>query len=301
MSRIASVFSKANHKAFIPYVTVGYPNIKTTLKAVSLLAEGGCDIIELGIPFSDPLADGTTIQKASFHALQNGVTPQVCFEVVAELRKKVEIPLVFMTYFNPILNYGLEPFCAACVNSGIDGMIVPDLPPEEGSELELATKNCRLDLIYLLAPTSSNERIELVSQRSSGFIYLVSVTGVTGARNSLPSELEAFISRVKRITSGNVPHHHCEDYPTVIARSPERSEGTPKQSHRRLNEPHLLPLCVGFGISTPEQAKQIAGIADGVIIGSQIIHLMESDPSLAALQDFVAQVREALDSWSKKT
>jgi len=199
MNRIASAFNKTNHKAFIPYVTVGYPSIEMTFKAVHVLAEGGCDIVELGIPFSDPLADGTTIQKASFHALQNGVTPQVCFEVVAELRKKVEIPLVFMTYFNPILNYGLEPFCAACVNSGIDGVIVPDLPPEEGSELELATKNYRLDLIYLLAPTSSNERIELVSQRSSGFIYLVSVTGVTGARDNLPPGLEAFVTKVRNV------------------------------------------------------------------------------------------------------
>ena len=299
MNRIASAFNKTNHKAFIPYVTVGYPSIEMTLKAVPLLAEGGCDIVELGIPFSDPLADGTTIQKASFHALQNGVTPQVCFEVARELRRETEIPLVFMTYFNPVLNYGGVPspltgeeyegglysFCTACVDSGVDGMIVPDLSPEEGSELKLVTKNYGLDLIYLLAPTSSDERIRLISQSSSGFIYLVSLTGVTGARNSLPSDLEAFISRVKRVASSQGPHPHLS--------SPFRGEG---QGGGITDQSHLLPLCVGFGISTPEQAKQIARIADGVIIGSRIIQLMESDPSLSSLKDFVGQVREALDS-----
>ena len=285
MNRITSVFDKTNHKAFIAYVTVGYPSIEMTLKAVPLLAEGGCDIVELGIPFSDPLADGTTIQKASFHALQNGVTAQLCFEIARELRKEIEIPLIFMTYFNPVLNYGLERFCNACVNCGVDGMIVPDLPPEEGTELELATKNHGLDLVYLLAPTSSDERIRLVSQRSSGFIYLVSLTGVTGARDNLPSDLEAFICRVKRVASPQSPHPHLP--------SPFKGEG---QGEGITDQNHLLPLCVGFGISTPEQAKQVATIADGVIIGSQIIQLMESDPSLTSLQGFVAEVREALDS-----
>ncbi|MDY7019635.1 MAG: tryptophan synthase subunit alpha [Chloroflexota bacterium] len=180
---------------------------------------------------------------------------------------------------------GLYSFCNACVNCGVDGMIVPDLPPEEGSELELVTKNHGLDLIYLLAPTSSDERISLVSQRSSGFIYLVSLTGVTGARDNLPLDLEAFISRVKRVASHQGTHPHLP--------SPLKGEG---KGEGVTDQSHLLPLCVGFGISTPEQAKQIASLADGVIIGSQIIHLMESDPSLTSLRDFVGQVREALDS-----
>ncbi|MBA7504036.1 Tryptophan synthase alpha chain [subsurface metagenome] len=259
MNRIAFVFSQQNHTAFIPYITVGYPDIEATLRVVPLLAESGCDLVELGIPFSDPIADGVTIQKASFHALQNGITPKVCLDVAKELSQKVEIPLIFMTYFNPVFNYGLEEFCNASAKSGIDGLIIPDLPPEEGSELQLITQNHDINLIYLLAPTSTEERIQLVAEKSRGFIYLVSVTGVTGARDNLPAGLEDFVTRVRRVAS--------------------------------------QPLCVGFGISTPKQANQIARIADGVIIGSRIIQLMESeDRSMAAVRDFVTKLREALDT-----
>jgi tryptophan synthase alpha chain len=256
MSRIASVFSRTGHKALIPYVTVGYPSVEDTLKVVPLLAGSGCDIAELGIPFSDPLADGATIQKASFYALKNGVTPKLCLEVAEKLSRKVDIPLVFMTYFNPVLSYGLEEFCAACARSGVDGLIIPDLPPDEASELEDVTRRHNLDLIYLLAPTSSDERIRLVAERARGFIYLVSVTGVTGARASLPSELNSFVGRVRKAA---------------------------KQ-----------PLCVGFGISTPEQARQVAEIADGVIVGSRIIQLMETK-GLAAVSNFVNKLRRTLD------
>jgi tryptophan synthase alpha chain len=258
MSRIASVFARPDHTAFIPYVTVGYPSIEATLKVVLLLADSGCDIVELGIPFSDPLADGTTIQKASFHALQNGVTPELCLQLARQLSQKVEVPLVFMTYFNPVFNYGLEEFCRACAGSGIDGLIMPDLPPEEGTELEAVTERHGLDLIYLLAPTSTEERIRLVAERSRGFIYLVSVTGVTGARDKLPTELGEFVARVRR-----------------VARQ---------------------PLCVGFGISTPEQAAQVARVADGVIVGSHLIQLMErGDESLALVRDSARDFRSALD------
>jgi tryptophan synthase alpha chain len=256
MSRIASVFSRANHKALIPYVTVGYPSIEDTLKVVPMLANSGGDIVELGVPFSDPLADGATIQKASFYALKNGVTPEVCLEVAEKLSRKVNVPLVFMTYFNPVLSYGLERFCAACARSGVDGLIIPDLPPDEGSELEAITERHNLDLIYLLAPTSSDERIKLVTNRARGFIYLVSVTGVTGTRESLPAELNPFIDRVRKVA---------------------------KQ-----------PLCVGFGISTPEQAKQVVETADGVIVGSRIIQLMETG-DLTAVGNFVKKMRQALD------
>jgi tryptophan synthase alpha chain len=258
MSRIAAVFTRPNHKAFIPYITVGYPSVEMSLKVVPILADCGCDIIELGIPFSDPLADGTTIQKASFQALQNGISPKLCLEIAGQLSQKVEAPLVFMTYFNPIFNYGLEEFCDACANSGIDGLIIPDMPPEEGLELKTATQRHGLDLIYLLAPTSTKERIRLVAERSRGFIYLVSVTGVTGARGELPPELGAFVARVRKVAS--------------------------------------QPLCVGFGISTPRQAKQVARIADGVIVGSQLIHLMESgDESMTPVRDFATEMRTALD------
>ena len=239
MSRIASVFTQPAHTALIPYITVGYPSIEATLKVVPLLASSGCDIVELGIPFSDPLADGVTIQKASFRALENGVTPQLCLEIARQLRQKIDIPLVFMTYFNPVFSYGLKEFCVAGTSAGIDGLIIPDLPPEEGSELEAITERQNLDLIYLLAPTSTDERIRLVADRSRGFIYLVSVTGVTGARDRLPANLETFVTRVRKVAT--------------------------------------QPLCIGFGISTPEQARQVARIADGVIVGSRIIQLMEAE------------------------
>jgi len=260
MSRIASVFRKAGHKALIPYVTVGYPSIEDTLKVVPVLAESGCDIVELGIPFSDPLADGATIQKASFNALKNGVTPKLCLEVAEKLSRKMDIPLVFMTYFNPIFNFGLDAFCTGCAESGVDGLIVPDLPPDEGRDLEGITRKHDLDLIYLLAPTSSDDRIKLVAERARGFIYLVSVTGVTGARASLPQELNPFVARVRKAA---------------------------KQ-----------PLCVGFGISTPDQARQVATVADGVIVGSRTIQLLETE-GLKAVADFANQLRRALDLAGK--
>ncbi|MFW6102604.1 MAG: tryptophan synthase subunit alpha, partial [Chloroflexota bacterium] len=162
MSRIVSVFMGANHTALIPYITVGYPSVETTLKVVPLLANSGCDIIELGIPFSDPLADGATIQRASYEALRQGVTSELCFEVAQKLRRQVEIPLVFMTYYNPVLRFGLEQFCSKCAEVGVDGLIIPDLPPEEAEELEQSTGRYGVDLIYLLSPASTEERIQLV-------------------------------------------------------------------------------------------------------------------------------------------
>jgi len=261
LSRIASIFARPGRTALIAYVTAGYPSIEATLEVVPVLARSGCDIVELGIPFSDPLADGATIQKASFRALQNGVTPGLCLELARKLRQRVEIPLVFMTYYNPVFSCGLEEFCGACAASGIDGLIIPDLPPEEGSELEAATRRQGLDLIYLLAPTSTEERIGLVAVRSQGFIYLVSVTGVTGARDKLPADLAAFITRVKRVTA--------------------------------------KPLCVGFGISTPDQARQVARLADGVIVGSRIVQLMEADESMVSVGDFARELRQALDERVK--
>ncbi len=255
MSRIASVF-RPGHKVLIAYITIGYPNMKTTLEVASVLSDNGCDIIELGIPFSDPLADGVTIQQASYQALQQGVTPQVCLEVAYQLRQNLATPLVFMTYYNPVFNFGVEAFCQASTAAGIDGLIVPDLPLEEGAELEVITQKHNLDLIYLLAPTSTEERISMVANRSQGFIYLVSITGVTGARQTLPPELEGFVKRVR-------------------------------QKARQ-------PLYVGFGISTPEQARRVAKVADGVIVGSRLIQLMEEDVTLSSLKAFILSLREAL-------
>jgi len=256
MSQIAAAF-KPGYKALIAYLTVGYPDPEATEKAAIALAGNGVDIIELGIPFSDPLADGTTIQQASHRALQSGVSLQTCFEMAEKLHREIATPLVFMTYYNPVYNFGLDAFCRQCAEIGVSGLIVPDLPPEEGQELEAVTRKSRLDLVYLLAPTSHADRIKLVAERSRGFIYLVSVTGVTGARDSLPDNLEAFITRVRKVTD--------------------------------------KPLCIGFGISTAEQARQIAGMADGVIVGSRIIQLIEADNSMSALTDFTRQLRQALN------
>jgi tryptophan synthase alpha chain len=258
MSRIEAVFSKKGHKALIPYITAGYPNLEATLKAVPLLAENGADIVELGIPFSDPMADGATIQESSYRALQNGVTPLTCMEAARRLRQLTDVPLVFMTYYNPVLSYGPDKFCRDCGSAGIDGLIVPDLPPEEGGLLENAAAEHGLDLIYLLAPTSTAARIRLVAEKSRGFIYLVSVAGVTGARNSLPRGTDSFINRVRRITA--------------------------------------QPLCVGFGISSPSLARQVSAMADGVIVGSRLVQLMKEDESLNSLQIFIRELRTAVDA-----
>lgn len=255
MSRITSVF-RPGYKALIAYITIGYPNIETTYKVASILSDSGCDIIELGIPFSDPLADGVTIQKASYQALQQGITPQVCLEVAHQLRQKLTTPLVFMTYYNPVFSFGLEAFCQASAASGIDGLIIPDLPVEEGTELEAITRKLKLDLIYLLAPTSTEERISMVAKRSQGFIYLVSLAGVTGVRQTLPPELEDFVQRVRQ----------------------------------KANQ----PLCVGFGISAAEQAKRVARVADGIIVGSRLIQLIEEDATLSSLRAFISSLRKAL-------
>ena len=257
MSRLESIFGRPAHKVLIPYVTVGYPSVEATLKVVPLLARGGCDLIELGIPFSDPMADGATIQKASFGALSNRVTPRLCLELARQLRREVDTPLLFMTYLNPVFSYGLEAFCAASAGAGVNGLIVPDLPLEESSELDVLTQRHELDLICLLAPTSTEERIRLVAERARGFIYLVSIAGVTGARDSLSGTLEAFVGRVRKIAA--------------------------------------QPLCVGFGISTPQQAAKVAQIADGVIVGSRVIQLMEAEDNFESLGAFVTDLRRALD------
>ncbi|MEE9201743.1 MAG: tryptophan synthase subunit alpha [Dehalococcoidia bacterium] len=254
MSRIPEAFGR--RKALIPYVTVGYPRPETALELVPRLEEWGADLVELGIPFSDPLADGATIQEASFMSLEHGTTPARCLEVAAVLREKVSLPLVFMTYYNPVLNYGLDGFCRDSAQAGVDGLILPDLPPEEGGDLEAAGQRHGVDLIYLLAPNSSPGRSEVVARRSRGFIYLVSLTGVTGARQELPPELEGFVARVRQKSK--------------------------------------LPLAVGFGISTPEQASRTAAVADGVIVGSRLIQLIKEDGGYAAAGEFIRGLRRAL-------
>jgi tryptophan synthase alpha chain len=262
VSEISTIFAKSNHKALIAYLTVGYPSVETTLEMVPLLASAGCDLIELGIPFSDPLADGTTIQRASYQALQQGVTPKLCLKIAKRLKTKMDTPLVFMTYFNPVFSYGLDAFCRDCARAGISGLIVPDLPPEEGTELETLSMKHGVDLIYLLAPTSTDERIEMVTARSRGFIYLVSMTGVTGSRDKLPEELESFVLRVRRRTD--------------------------------------KPLCVGFGISNANQAQRVAKVADGIIVGSRLIQLLEEKNATTKIQIFLRSLKDALNSHDER-
>ncbi len=258
MNQLDRALRHPGRKALIAYVTVGYPDLDTMLRLVPLLAENGCDVIELGIPFSDPLADGATIQQASHIALQNGMTPDGCFEVAARLSRVVDTPLVFMSYYNPVLRKGIDCFCSIAARSGVSGLIVPDLPVDEGEILEQCSRKHDLDLIYLVAPTTTKLRIRQVAERSRGFLYLVSLTGVTGSRADLDEGLEHFVARVRAETT--------------------------------------LPLCVGFGISLPSQASRVARIADGVIVGSRLLQLVGCDRSLVSATAFVRELRSALDS-----
>ena len=219
---------------FIAFLTVGYPDVESALRLVPALIEGGADIVELGIPFSDPLAEGPTIQRSSYRALQQGVTPKVCLEVAAKLRAGgLDAPLVFMGYFNPLLAYGIESFTRDAASAGADGLIVVDLPPEESGSLRDACLANGLRLIYLLAPTSTDERIKRAAGMGSGFLYCVSLTGVTGARDELAPDLETFVRRVQKHTD--------------------------------------LPIAVGFGISQRKHFEAVGRIADAAVIGSAII------------------------------
>ncbi|MEO7667232.1 MAG: tryptophan synthase subunit alpha [Dehalococcoidia bacterium] len=228
---------------FIAFVTAGYPDLASTPGLVRALVDGGADIIEIGIPFSDPLADGPTIQRASFRALEQGVTVKDCLEVTRQLRADgLQAAIVYMGYYNPMLAYGIEEFARDAADAGADGVIPVDVPPEESGPLQEACERKGLRVIYLVAPTSTEERITAVAERASGFIYCVSVTGVTSARAELPADLEEFIRRVRNHTN--------------------------------------LPIAVGFGISQPEHFEAVGRIADAAVIGSAIVdEITKSDPS----------------------
>jgi tryptophan synthase alpha chain len=256
IERITAAF-QPGRTAFMPYTVLGYPTHDMALEVVHTLVNTGADLLELGVPFSDPLADGPTIQAATQHALENGVTLCGCISMTAELRRRgVETPALLMGYVNPILAYGIQRFVADSAAAGVDGFIVPDLPPEEAAELEDACRQHGLALVYLLAPTSSRERIALVAARSQGFIYLVSLTGVTGARDTLPPGLADFVRQVRR-----------------VARK---------------------PLAVGFGIGSGKQAGAVAQLADGVIVGSALVE--RAGQSLERVQALALEMRQALDT-----
>ena len=240
MNRIDARFrdlKRHKEKALIAYLTVGFPTVKMLPDLVDACEQAGVDLVEFGVPFSDPLADGPTIQAASEKALANGVSPAMVLRQVVKLRRrKVHLPLALMTYYNPVLRYGLPRFCRDSRSAGVDGLIVPDLPPEEAGDLLRAARPAGLDTVFLAAPTSTRERLRRVAKLSTGFIYYVSLTGVTGARRNLPPQVGAQVRAIKRMTP--------------------------------------LPVCVGFGISGPAQARQVAWVADGVIVGSALIGII---------------------------
>lgn len=258
MNRIEKVFKKLkaqNKKAFIPYIMAGDPSIEKTKEIVLMFEECGADIVELGVPFTDPLADGPTIQRAAERALKNGVTLKKVIALVKDLRQKTKIPLVLMTYYNPVFKYGEERFIADAKDAGVDGVIIPDLPPDEAGEFTRLAKNADVASIFLLAPTSTDERIKKVARASTGFIYYVSITGITGAQLLLDGSIEKSINGIRRITD--------------------------------------KPVAVGFGISTPDEAKAVAGVSDGVVIGSAIVK--KAQLSLEKeLRDFLLTLREAI-------
>ena len=233
MSKIASAF--ANGKAFIPFITCGDPDLETTADCVREMERNGADLIELGIPFSDPTAEGPVIQEANERALRGGVTTDKIFDFVKELRRDVAVPMVFMTYANVVYSYGIERFCDRCVEAGIDGMILPDVPFEEKDEFTPACRARGLSFVSLIAPTSEN-RIAMIAREAEGFLYIVSSLGVTGVRSEITTDIGAMVALVRQNTS--------------------------------------IPCAVGFGISTPEQAGRMAALSDGAIVGSAIVRLI---------------------------
>ncbi len=262
MTRIQSAFS--NKKAFIAFVTAGDPTLEVTKELVIRMEKEGADLIELGIPFSDPVAEGPVIQAANERALKNGATTDKIFDMVAELRGTVKVPIVFLTYFNPVFTYGVERFMKKCKECGVDGLIVPDLPYEEKGEVAGPCKQYGVELISLIAPTS-HDRIKMIAKEAEGFIYCVSSLGVTGVRSDIQTNLKEMIRVVRENSS--------------------------------------MPCAVGFGIATEEQAKEMAMVSDGAIVGSAIVKLVEKYGAQAAdpVGEYVHRMKQAVISAEQET
>jgi tryptophan synthase alpha chain len=254
MNRIERIFE--NNKAFIPFVTAGDPTLTITKELVLAMTEAGADLIELGIPFSDPVAEGPVIQEADNRALAGGVTTDRIFDMLSELRKECDVPIAFMTYMNPIFTYGVERFLGRCRKVGIDAIIVPDLPFEERQELKPWCDAHKVTLISMIAPTSM-ERIRLITKEAEGFLYCVSSMGVTGIRSDLGNNISDMITEAKSVKD--------------------------------------IPCAIGFGISTPEQAKAMASLADGVIVGSAIVKMVGElgETCVPYIKDYVRRMKEA--------
>lgn len=258
MSRIEKTFRKLRKEgraAFIPYIMAGDPSLSRTKKLVKVLEECGADIVELGVPFSDPLADGPVIQAAAERALKKGATLSKVLDAVRDIRKTTEIPIALMTYFNPIFKYGEEIFPGDARDAGVDGIIVPDLPPDEAENLIRHSREHGLDTIFLAAPTSTLQRMKLVAKSSSGFIYYVSITGITGAKLRLDASQQESIKLLRALTR--------------------------------------KPVALGFGVSRPAEAKAVAGFADGVIVGSAIVRKL-NEASEQEARRFIKSLRKAI-------
>lgn len=255
MSKISEVFK--NNKAFIPFITAGDPNLDKTVEYVVAMANAGADMIEIGIPFSDPTAEGVVIQDANIRSLAAGFKMQGLFDAVAKIRKETDVPLVFMTYINPIFHYGYDAFFAKCQELGVYGFISPDVPYEEKAEIEEVAKKYGVDVISMVSPTS-DERVKAIASEATGFIYVVSSMGVTGVRSEFNTNLKGIIDKIREVTD--------------------------------------TPCAIGFGISTPDQAREMASIADGAIVGSAIVKIVAEykENAKQPLYDYVKSMKEAV-------
>jgi tryptophan synthase alpha chain len=263
---IASAFTRAKEEGrgvLIPYFMCGYPSAEQSVKLILAAAEGGAGIIELGMPFSDPLADGATIQHAGHVALQGGMSIAGCMEIAQQVSAQSTVPLILMGYYNPLLAYGIERFCSDAAASGVCGLIIPDLPPEEATTLQSAARHNGLALIFLVPPTTSDERIahivQVAAQEPKGFIYCVSLSGVTGSRTELPTHLRSFITKV---------HGYTKE--------------------------HDLPIAVGFGLSTPQHIAEVTSYADGAVVGSALVNLIDrhdENQQVEAVKNYIRNLR----------
>ncbi len=263
MNRITKLFrdvKKNKRKVFIPFMTAGYPDLESTVKLISALEKGGADLIEIGIPFSDPIADGPAIQASSVKALENGVTLKWIFKTVHKIRENVKIPLIFFSYLNPIMKYGLEKFFRDLKKADVDGVLIPDLPPEEAEEIKTFAEKYDIATIFFVAPTTSNKRMRFIETISDDFVYCVSVTGTTGTREKLFSKTKPYLMKIRSI----------------------------------LKKPYV----VGFGISTAEDVKKISEISDGVVVGSAIIKFIEKykDSKLLSkkLENYIRKLKKPI-------
>lgn len=263
MSKIRQAF-KNKKKCFIPFITGGDPNLEVSKELILAMAAAGADIIEIGIPFSDPVAEGEVIQRANVRALNAGTSTDKLFDMLAEVRNVTQVPLVFLTYVNPIFTYGKERFMKQCVESGIDGLIVPDMPYEEREELAPACEKYGVDIIPLIAPTS-HERIKMIAKKAQGYIYCVSSLGVTGVRSEIKTDIGAMVKAVRETTD--------------------------------------VPCAVGFGIATPEQAYKMAKVSDGAIVGSAIVKIIAKygKDSVPYVGEYVKSMKEAVEKADKES